>query len=56
MTSSATVIPFPGPAERAHRRLMAHLFNRPPDPAAAIARALDRQAGRALLGMFGGVA
>ena len=56
-TASATnIIPFPGPAERERRRLMAHLFNRPVDRADMIARALGRQAGREPMGMFAGVA
>ena len=53
---TATIISFPDESERARRRLLAHLFNRPVDRAAAIARALDRQAGRPAAGMFGRVA
>ena len=49
---SGIVIPFPSEAERRLRRIMKALA-RKPDRAAAIARAFDRQAGRAPLGMFG---
>ena len=53
---TATILRFPTAAERSQRRMMAALFNRPVDRAAAIARALARQAGREPMGMFGSVA
>ena len=53
---TATILKFPSPAERAHRRLMAHLFAPRTNRVDMIARALDRQAGRPAAGMFAGVA
>ena len=51
---TATIIKFPTAAERNLRLIFAALARKPADPAAAIARALDRQAGRAPMGMFAG--
>ena len=56
-TASATnILPFPGPIERARRKMMAHLFGRPINRAAAIRRALAKQRGAPLPGMFGPIA
>ena len=54
IASATNILPFPGPAERAHRRLMAYLFARQPSAAEMYAKALDRQRGAVQLGMFGG--
>ena len=56
IASAPNLLPFPGPAERAHRRLMAYLFARQPSAAALYERALDRQRGVQPRGMFGSVA
>ena len=51
---TAKILPFPDEAERARRKLYAHLFAPRTNRADMIARALDKQAGREPMGMFAG--
>ena len=53
---TAKILPFPDEAERARRKLYAHLFAPRTTRVDMIARALDRQAGREPAGMFGAAA
>ena len=53
--TSAAVIAFPAKHERTARRVMAHLFSRKRNDAEMYQRAVVRQTGRHLPGMFGGV-
>ena len=53
---TAKIVPFPDEAERARRKLFAHLFAPRTNRADMIARALDKQAGRLPAGMFGAAA
>ena len=51
---TAKIILFPTAEQRYQRRMLKALFDRKPDRAAAIRRALDKQAGRPAPGMFSG--